>query len=115
MSKSERETLRTTAFDKQLIKLEKKYTRISEQVEEFLAKCAKDGVPSTSQKIPGVKGKPVYKDRFGLNNAGKRDGARIIYYCDECQVVSLFVYSKANKSDVSIKEIQSALDAAGLI
>lgn len=64
------------------------------------------------KRYPTLDGLPVFKDRLGYGNVGKRGGARVIYYCDDGRVVPLFVYVKAKDADIPAHEIRAALAAA---
>lgn len=57
----------------------KRYPDLEKTVREFLEDRARSGADATSQKIPGVGGGSVFKNRLRLGNMGKRKGARIIW------------------------------------
>ena len=105
---------RTAEFERSLTRLTNKHRVKTETVDEALAEYASKGPGKTSQRIGGlgeVEGS-VYKDRLKLAGAGKRDGARIIYLCNDSLVLALFLYAKGDRKDVSPKEIRQALEAA---
>lgn len=85
------------------------------RVDRCLAECSERGAPRASDRLRNVDGLPVFKERLGLGNLGKRRGVRVIYYCDNARVVALFVYAKARRGDVPSNEIRAALAAADLL
>lgn len=93
----------------------KRYPDLEKTVREFLEDRARSGADATSQKIPGVGGGSVFKNRLRLGNMGKRKGARIIFYCDEERVVPLFIYAKNQIADIPVNEIKDALREFGLL
>ena len=66
-------------------------------------------------QIPNLGGRPVFKERLKLGSKGTRAGARVIYYCDAERIDRLFVYSKADTSDIPTDEIRRALTESGLL
>lgn len=74
-------------FEKNLRQIEKKHRGFSATAQSALEKYREDGPTPTSDRMIGVGGLPVYKERLPLPGIGKREGARIIYYCDEAQVI----------------------------
>lgn len=60
--------------------------------------------PESGDVIKGTHG--VRKLRWGVNNAGKRGGARVIYYFRDLNMplYLLAVYSKGQKADLTMKE-----------
>ena len=111
-----RRVVRSDRFDRNLRSLtKKKYPDLEKTVQTFLTNCGNNGVPATSHKIPGVGNNVVFKSRLPLRGMGKRQGARIIYFCDEERVVALFVYAKNLLSDIPVNEIKTALKESGLL
>lgn len=82
-------------------------------MESKLRRIAKDGPSDTANRIPNIKGKPVFKERMGTGTRGKRGGLRLIYYCDDGLALPLFIYKK-NQPDVSVKAITEALRNQGI-
>ena len=110
-----RELERTASFENQLRALARRYPDLAARVNRRLAECSKRGAPRTSDRLRNVDGLPVFKERLGLGNVGKRRGVRIVYYCDEARVVALFVYAKSRRGDVPSNEIRTALAGADLL
>ena len=55
--------------------------------------------------------------RIPAQGRGKRGGARVVYYCDQECLLPILIYLKSEKADMSSadrKEIEDALQAAGL-
>ena len=106
----EREIRYGPNFQKCVKSLEKKHKGFEATIVGFLGDLARKGPASTSDKLIGVKGKPVYKDRIALPGMGKSGGARVIYYCNETLIVPLYVYSKNKRESVPADEIAVSLD-----
>ena len=102
-------------FDRSLKKLEKKHRGVSKIVGDFLDECVATGPGQLSQRIKGLNGKPVYKERLRVPGMGKRGGIRVIYYCDSPEVHALFVYGKSSIEEIQPSEIKQALIEAGLL
>ena len=51
-------------------------------------------------KIPGLKGRPVFKKRMKYGNLSKRNGPRVIYYYDDNFLIALFIYLKSDRADI---------------
>lgn len=111
---SERQLICTPSFDKQLDSLSGKHPDIYAKVTERLRECCKNGPARSGHKLRRTGGLPVFKERLAVGTAGKRGGARLIYYCDREKVVALFIFVKAARADVPSKEVQIALKAANL-
>ena len=109
----DRQIERTAIFESSLARLSRKRRVQAEAVDEALARYASNGPSETSQRIGGLGelGGLVYKDRLKLAGAGKRGGARIVYFCDNSRVLALFLYAKGDREDVSPREIRQALEA----
>ena len=105
----------TTSFTNSLKQLSKKYPELRNTVEDALKQYAATGAPRSSDKIPGLDGHPVFKERLRLRDKGQRGGARIIYFCDSDRVLALFLYVKASQTDVPTKEIREALKSARVL
>lgn len=103
---------KTTAFKNSLRRLSKKHPGLEQIVDEALNSYATDGPPL--DRIPGVGGHPVFKERRPLPNRGKRGGLRIISYCDEDRVVGLLLYAKGDRESVPNNVIKDALRNCGL-
>ena len=101
-----RELERTASFEDQLRALAKRYPDLAARVDRCLAECSERGAPHASDRLRNVDGLPVFKERLGLGNVGKRRGVR---------VVALFVYAKARRGGVPSNEIRAALAAADLL
>ena len=62
--------------------------------------------PAMGPKIPGGGG--IRKVRWGLEDRGKRSGARVIYFWATSleQIFMLLIYSKAEKDDLSPDQLK---------
>ena len=101
---------RTTRFERNVSRLSRKHRDITEMVDEFLSAAARRDVP-VGVKIPGLEGAAVYKVRLPLRGAGKRSGARLIYYCSPDLVLAMYVYAKSDTEDIPVKELRDALSS----
>ena len=110
-----REIADAQGFARILKQLSKKHPNLEDRVTEALRRYAAQGPTPRSAQIPGLDGKPVFKERLPLRDKGRRGGARIIYYCDEDKVVPLFLYLKTSREDIPVNEIRDALKAAHLL
>lgn len=110
-----REIAKTTNFTNNLKQLSRKYPELKSTVEDALKKYAATGATPSSDRIPGLDGHPVFKERLPLRNTGRRGGARIIYFCDSDRVLALFLYVKTDQADVPTKEIREALKSADVL
>ena len=110
-----REIAETQGFARILKQLSKKYPDLEDRVTDALKIYAALGPTPRSAQIPGLDGKPVFKERLPLRDRGGKGGARIIYYCDSGKVVPLFLYVKASREDVPVNEIRDALKVAHLL
>ena len=97
-----------------LKKLSKKHPSLQQAVPALLTKIAGHGPTRICRRIQYQGGTPVFKVRVPIRGMGLRQAARLIYYCDETQVVGLFLFVKGDQENVSPKEIQDALRQAGL-
>lgn len=102
----------TKGYQDDVVHLEKKYRRIRRDLTVGLATLAArprdlgDPIPNTPS---------LWKARLGIpsQNIGKRDGLRVIYRIDDPTdtIVLVELYSKAELSNVSAKELQRAAEA----
>lgn len=102
----------SSGFKSSLRRLGKNRPGLEQEVSNALAAYAADGPPP--DRIPGVDGNPVFKERLALPNQGKRGGLRIVVYCDDDRVVGLFLYLKGDKGDVTDTVIVNALKKCDL-
>ncbi len=105
----------SNSFARNRKKLSRKYPELNDEVGVVLERVANSGPAATADKIPGLDGHPVFKERLRLRNQGRRGAARIIYFCDSRRVCALFLFVKADREDVPAKEIRDALKAADLL
>ena len=105
----------SNSFARSLKQLSKKHLGLNDEVNDALERAADSGPAPTADKIPGLDGHPIFKERLRLRNQGRRGAARIIYYCDKRRVFGLFLFVKADQEDVSTKEIREALKSTGLL
>ena len=93
-------------FKKRLGRIERKYPKTIDAVENLIASLAQGDRPG--QRIPRV-GYAVYKVRLPNRAArrGKSGGFRVIYYAQIADTVTLLtIYSKSEDVDISAREIQ---------
>ncbi len=93
-------------FGKQLERLERKYRRMTDEVDGLLVQLEQGERPG--QRIPRVS-YAVYKVRLPNRAArrGKSGGFRVIYYAQLGDRVTLLtIFSKSDEADISIGEIQ---------
>ena len=102
-------------FDRSLKRLEKKHRGVSENVDEYLDNCIATGPGRLSQRLKGVSGRAVYKERLPVPGMGKRGGIRVIYYCDPPEVYALLVFDRSTIEDIRPDVIKQALGQAGLL
>lgn len=105
----ERRIERTASFERNVSRLSRKHRHIAETTDEFLDGAARRGVP-VGMKIPGLDGAPVYKVRLPLG-AGKRGGARLIYYCSADLVLAMYLYAKSDTEDIPVKRLREAISS----
>ena len=100
----------TSTFKKSLKHLRKKYPHIREDLEEIVQVLAQ--FPDMGTAIPGYSHR-TWKIRAKCTDVrkGKRAGYRIIYFWESGKkdVYLLFVYIKAEKTDVTKDEIEKLL------
>jgi hypothetical protein len=109
-----REIHRTPTFQRDLKQLAKKHRSLPADVDTLLTAIATAQLP-LGDRIPGVRGLPVFKDRVALGNKGASGGARLIYYCAENLVVALALYAKNDMANMQANTIYEALKDAGLV
>ncbi len=100
------------SFKKRLGRIERKYPKTINEVENLIASLAQGERPG--QRISGV-GYTVYKVRLPNRAArrGKSGGFRVIYYAQLSDRVSLLtIYSKTDDTDISIAEIRQLVSEA---
>ena len=97
-----------------LKKLSKKHPSLQHVVPNLLTKIAGHGPTRICRRIQYQGGTPVFKVRVPIRGMGLSQAARLIYYCDETQVVGLFLFVKGDQENVPPKEILGALKQAGL-
>lgn len=88
-----------------------------QKVEEALELRRKQGPGQEDYLLKRVNGRPVFKMRVQAQGRGKSGGARVIYYCDHERLLALLIFLKSKKADMSsedLKQIQAALQDAGL-
>jgi len=100
------ELIYSREFKRSLKRIAKKYRHVKDDLLPVLEKIAKGEIPG--DVIPNV-GYCVYKVRVKNrdSNQGSRGGYRMIYYVvhpDTRQLLT--IYSKAEQSDISAKEIK---------
>lgn len=81
-----------------------------DEIENLIAQLQSDQRPGN--KIPRI-GYDVYKTRLPNPSAarGKSGGFRVVYYVQMADsVILLTIYSKTSKNDISVKEIQRAVE-----
>ena len=113
---SVREVRRGERFNKALRRIVRNHRGFEKTVEEALEHYARGGPSSTSNRIPGLKGRPVYKDRLRLPGTGKSGGAPIIYYCDDDVVAALLLYLKSEGElalEAEIRDVLRQFDELG--
>ena len=97
------------SFYKELAAIAKKHRDLEETVNEALEYYREEGPKQTDHQIRGMDGIPVYKTRLPIGNLGKRRGARLIFICDDTQVIALSIYTKSVQKDISDAELLSRI------
>ncbi|MFP4308476.1 MAG: type II toxin-antitoxin system RelE/ParE family toxin, partial [Desulfococcaceae bacterium] len=100
----------TKEFKRNLRFLSKKYRNVRSDIEPIIGEIQKrnfigDQIPKTGNFV-------IYKVRVRNRDTkkGKSGGYRIIYFLEtEEKVIFLTIYSKAEKSDISLEKIRSIL------
>ena len=94
----------------------KKDPGLPERVQKALTSRLEQG-PGNDPRLQRVKDLSVFKMRVPGQGRGKSGGARVVYYCDQERLLALSIFLKSEKADMSPadrKQIQEALQAAGL-
>ncbi len=97
------------AFQQQLRKLAKRYRSIRKDLDPITEQLSRGNLPGT--QVPGFDG-AVYKVRVKNSDIqkGKSGGYRLIYYLKVSELIILLaVYSKSDRSDIGVDEIQRIL------
>jgi mRNA-degrading endonuclease RelE of RelBE toxin-antitoxin system len=99
-------------FEASLTQLERRYPHARTDIQPYLDSLKKR--PEQGAAIPGW-GRRVWKLRINSTDIrrGKRYGFRLIYHLDASTIYPLLVYAKAQKSDVSKRDILEALREIG--
>ena len=106
---------RTSKFISCVKQLSKKHPKLTDAIDKTLRAFASANTPP-GDKIPNLKGQPVFKKRIPLGrDQGQQGGGRIIYYCDDNRVLALFLYGKGDQTNKPPKEILEALKKYGLL
>lgn len=102
----------THSFNAAKKKLRKKYPHLEDDYASLIENLRRGEFHG--DEIQGLFGK-VYKVRVSSSDQkrGKRGGFRIIYYVvmDDYIVYLLFIYAKAKRETIDVKEIQAILDS----
>ena len=96
----------TPTFEKDVKKLKKKYSKIKTDISSLVKEIYKNPVIGTSL------GENLYKIRVPNSSipVGKRSGFRVItYYITDKTLYLMTIYSKNDKDDISISEINNIL------
>lgn len=103
-------------FEKKLKKMNHKYPRIAEDYRDLLDELEKD--PFVGDRLRGCIG-PVFKIRMASRDMqkGKSGGFRVIYLikADSFQVFLITLYSKGERENIHVKEINEILKKEGLV
>ena len=94
------------AFQKDIKRLRKKYPHIQQDVQPLINQLVDGETPGDQIQATGY---IVYKVRLLNRDAqrGKSGGYRVIYYIrTPMQIVLLTIYSKSERSDTSVDDIQ---------
>ena len=97
------------AFRKDLKRLRKRYPRIQQAIQPLIDQLIDGETPGDQIQSTGY---TVYKVRLPNRDAqrGKRGGYRVIYYIRTTKhVVLLTIYSKSDRSDTSVDDIQAII------
>ncbi|MGH8529150.1 MAG: type II toxin-antitoxin system RelE/ParE family toxin [Nevskiales bacterium] len=96
-------------FKSALHRLSKKYRHIRSDIQPILDQLAAGETPG--DQVPGI-GATVYKVRAANQDAqvGKSGGYRVIYYLQtDALRVLLTIYSKSQRTDITIGELKNIL------
>lgn len=78
------------------------------KVHEMLTNLATDKI-ADGDRMPRLKGFPVFKIRCGTKNMSARKCARIIYYKDDSKLIAFRVHLKNDKESIPGKEITALI------
>ena len=109
-----REVRQHPKFSSELKKLSRRHHGLKDAIDNKIAELASGKEEDLGDKIPGLKGRPVFKKRMKYGNLSKRNGPRMIYYYDDKFLIALFIYLKSDRADIPKKEIEKALARYGL-
>lgn len=101
----------TAEFKRNLRTLSKKYRHIRSDVQPVLDQLLEGETPG--DQIPHV-GYSVFKARISNKDSqkGKRSGYRFVYYLKTpTRIILITIYSKADQSDISAKQIQKIIQS----
>ena len=99
----------TPAFQRQLRKLAKRYRSIRKDVESVTHQLAAGNL--LGDQLAGI-GYAIYKVRIKNSDIqkGKSAGYRLIYYLETASLIILLtIYSKSDRSDITVREIEDIL------
>jgi len=111
------QTIYAKNFLKESKVLRKKYRTIDSDIEKFVNLIENEGLIS-STRIPNLGDLQIYKTRIRNSSSasGKSGGFRVIYYLEiDTFCYFIAIYSKAQKTDISKKEILRILKDENLI
>jgi len=97
------------AFQKDIKRLRKKYLHIQHDIQPFIDQLVEGETPGDQIQAIGY---TVYKVRLPNSDArrGKSGGYRVIYYIrTPTQIVLLTIYSKSERSDTDLQNIQDII------
>ena len=109
-----REIRERSKFGSEPGNLSRRHHGLKDAIDNKIAELASGKEEILGDKIPGLKGRPVFKKRMKYGNLSKRDGPRMIYYYDDKFLIALFIYLKSARADIPKKEIEKALAVHGL-
>jgi len=99
----------TTRFEKDIRRLAKRYRSINEDIQGLIQQLEGGELPG--EQIPNFE-KAVFKVRVKDSDIqkGKSGGYRVIYYLKtEQQIILVTLYSKSERSDITVTEIRGIL------
>ncbi len=109
-----RKVSRHPKFSSELKKLSRRHHGLKDTIDNKIVELASGEEKNLGDKIPKLKGRPVFKKRIEYGNLSKRKGSRMIYYYDDEFLIALFIYLESDRADIPIKEIKKALAKYGL-
>lgn len=99
----------TTRFEKDIRRLAKRYRSINADIQGLIQQLESGELPG--DQIPNLN-KTVFKVRVKNSDIqkGKSGGYRVIYYLKtEQQILLVTLYSKSDRSDITVTEIRDIL------